>query len=120
MRIFLLAAVGAVALAGAAQAQTGAEIFQRCAGCHSLAAGVMDTPGPNLVGVIGRKAGSQPGASDAMKAAGDKGLVWSEATLDKFLDDPYTAVPDNGMEFSGLERPQDRKAVLDYIKSAPH
>ncbi len=120
MRIFLFAAVAILAVAGAASAQTGAEIFQRCAGCHSVAAGVVDTPGPNLVGLIGRKAGSQPGASDAMKAAGDKGLVWSEATLDKFLDDPYAAVPDNGMEFSGLERAPDRKAVIDYLKSAPH
>ena len=47
------------------------------------------------------------------------GLVWTEDALDHFLADPYS-VPDNGMEFSGLPNAADRKAVIDYIKSAPH
>jgi glucose/arabinose dehydrogenase len=48
--------------------------------------------GPSLVGLVGRRAGT--GLSfNYTKAMSDSGLVWSPATLDKFLVNPVLAVP---------------------------
>ena len=113
--------IGALSVADAAAAQpSGAAVFGQCAGCHALKPGPSGV-GPNLLGVVGRQAGTLAGYDYTLgtKTAGKGGLVWTEDALDHFLADPYS-VPDNGMEFSGLPNAADRKAVIDYIKSAPH
>ncbi len=49
--------------------------------------------GPNLVGVVGRNAASEPGFtlySPALKASR---LTWNKKTLDKFLMNPGEKVP---------------------------
>ena len=42
-----------------------------------------------------------------MKEAGEKGLVWSEETIDKYLENPREFVPKNKMAFVGLQKPED-------------
>ena len=46
--------------------------------------------GPNLYGVVGRKAGTEPGFryGKSLKAAGEKGLVWTEAEIATYVKDP--------------------------------
>jgi len=45
--------------------------------------------GPNLYGVIGRAAGSTDFKYSAdLAAAGEKGLIWDEATLAEYVTDP--------------------------------
>jgi cytochrome c len=90
--LFLFATAPAVA----GDVAVGAKEFNKCKSCHSIIAddGTAVVKGgkvgPNLFGVIGRKAGTVPdfnyGAS--MLAAGEQGLVWDEAQLVSYIQDP--------------------------------
>jgi len=94
----------------------GARAFQRCAACHSLQPDPR-SPAPHLSGVVERRAGAVEGFhySDAMRAAGRRGLVWDEATLDRFLTDPEAVVPGTDMPFQGGSA-AERAAVIDWLR----
>lgn len=98
-----------------ADAAKGKLIFMRCAACHNVKPGEPNKVGPNLSGVVGRKAGMAKGFnySPAMKTAK---VTWNEATLDKWLTRPAGVVPGTSMVFAGLPKPEDRKAVIAYLK----
>lgn len=116
--------VGAMALAvtfasglttNAAYAASGDKVFKKCKACHGFDKNKI---GPNLSGIVGRKAGTVEKFkySKAMKAASDDGLVWSEENLDKFLKKPKTFMKKTKMAFAGLKKDDDRKAVIEYLK----
>ena len=115
-------AAGAILLmlAAAQSAPDGATLFQRCVACHSVDPGERGLQGPNLAGVVGRRAASQAGFeySAAMRQAGARGLVWTEATLDRFLEDPEAVAPKTEMFTPPLRRPADRAALIAYLKSS--
>jgi cytochrome c len=118
----LALAVLAVGPAAGAEAQTldGERLFQRCYACHSLDSSERNLSGPTLRGIFGRHAGAVDGFeySPAMLAAGQRGLVWTEQTLDRFLEDPEELVP--GMRMGGvrLRDPSERRALLQWLKNA--
>src|SRR5476649_1821509 len=90
--------------ARAQSAESGERTFnQQCKSCHTVEKGGPSTLGPNLFGVIGRKAGSAAGfaSSDAMKTSG---ITWDEASLADYLKDPAAKVPETKMVFAGLKR----------------
>ncbi|MBY5531624.1 cytochrome c family protein [Rhizobium leguminosarum] len=91
----------------------GQKAFQRCSACHSTTD--QKKAGPGLGGVVGRAAGSVEGVrySAAMKASG---LVWDEATLDRFLAAPREVVPTTTMTV-GVPKPEDRLNIIAYLKS---
>ena len=75
-------------------------------------------PGPNLAGVVGRRAASLAGFdySPAMKKAGADGLVWSENALDRYLADPLEVLQGTTMSFPGVRDAAERRAVIDYLR----
>lgn len=109
-------ALGSAAFADAAggDARAGAAIYERCAACHSLG---HDRAGPRHCGLIGRRAGSVAGYpySDAMKRSG---MVWSEATLDRFLANPMGALPGTSMGYVGISSAKERSDLIAYLKRA--
>lgn len=114
-------AAGAVAaedinvLLATADPAKGQIVFLQCRACHSLEAAGPSKVGPNLHGVIGRKAGLAPGFaySDAITASG---VVWSADTLDKFLIRPSDFITGTRMVFVGLRKPEDRANVIAYLR----
>jgi cytochrome c len=104
--------------AGAARADgdpaKGEMIYHRCQGCHSID---RNRVGPMHKGLFGRAAGSVPGFnySDAMK---NSGIVWSEQTLDQFLQGPRKMVPGTKMTYAGIADPRDRADLIAYLKQA--
>jgi cytochrome c2 len=110
-----------LSLAGAEPAR-GARVFERCYACHSVAPGEDKLPGPNLRGVVGRRAGTLPGFafSPAMTEAGTHGLRWTRSTLDAFLVDPQRVFPGNEMGMPGLPSADDRRDLIDYLEQASH
>jgi cytochrome c len=98
-------------VAGAADIEHGKQVFQTCAACHT---DKPDALGPNLVGVLGRKAGSRDDFrySNAMQRAG---FTWDAANLKQYLADPQAKVKGNRMPFSGLPNSKDRDDVVAYI-----
>jgi cytochrome c len=112
LAVLALAAFSAV-LSSQADGQGGQALFQkRCAGCHALDA---DHEGPRLRGVMGRAAGSVKTFkySEALK---DAKHTWDEATLDKWLTDTESVVPDNDMSFR-VPKQEERAAIILYLKS---
>jgi cytochrome c len=119
--IFALALMVALGSAAHADAKRGERVFQRCYACHSVVAGEAKLPGPNLRGVLGRRAGTLPGFafSPAMIAAGASGLTWTRAALDAYLANPRAVVPGTEMGMpGGLPSPVDRQDVIDYLAEA--
>jgi cytochrome c len=109
---FFLSAATPVFAAGTAV--TGATTFKaRCASCHSADATKPKVSAPTLAAIVGRKAGSLPQArySQAMKGSG---LIWTAATLDKYLADPRKAVPGTSMLVK-IANPQDRADIIAYL-----
>lgn len=102
--------------AASASAARGKLLFLRCASCHAVEAGAPARIGPNLAGIVGRKAGALPGYdySPALQASS---LIWDEATLDRWLADSGGLVPGNRMAFAGLAKAADRAAVIAYLKT---
>jgi cytochrome c len=100
----------------AGNAKRGAQVFQQCIACHSIELGEHMT-GPSLAHVWNRKAGSAEDFlrySDAMKRAG---IVWNDATLDKWLANPEKFLPGTAMTFPGLKESQARQDVIAYLKA---
>ena len=104
-----------IAAAPPGNAANGAEIFKKCASCHSVDTTGKNGLGPNLRGIAGRKAGMVAGFnySPALKASG---LVWNDKNLARFLAAPRQAVPGTKMIFVGLPKPQDQADVIAYLK----
>lgn len=100
----------------AAAPNPGKTAFIQCAACHAVEAGAAAKVGPNLAGVLGRKAGTAEGFkySAAMLA---KGPTWDEATLDEFLKAPQKFVPGTSMAFAGVQDDAKRAAIIEYLKA---
>ena len=122
IRLFALAAL-LVAPAGYASdakgdAATGKEVFMAsgCPACHGVTQEDNAKVGPNLVGVVGRKAGtvqSLLGPSENLKKYG---VIWSAETLDEFLVNPSAKVPGTAMA-GVLTDPQQRADVIAYLST---
>jgi cytochrome c len=113
----LMAAVAVFAVpSGAQSTPAGAQAFGMCTACHTVAKGGHNGIGPNLSGLIGRRAGSVPGFtySAAMKSSG---LTWDAKTLDAFLAAPTKKVPGTKMPIS-VSDPAKRAAVIAYLTTA--
>lgn len=98
-------------------AAKGEKLFNRCKACHTVEKGGADRQGPNLHGVIGRKAGTKEGYnySKAMKSAD---IVWDEAALDSYITDPRGFIPGNKMIFAGIKSEAQRADLIAYLKQA--
>lgn len=103
--------------AGQASTQVSGEAVYRraCASCHSIEAGV-NRSGPSLAGISDRAAGAvrQFRYSDAMSSSP---VVWTDVQLDAFLTNPRGAMPGNRMAYPGLAGPEDRAAVIRYLRT---
>ena len=119
MRAFVLAlllgAAPSVALAADPLA-AGRAAFKRCANCHQAGPTARSNFGPQLNGIVGRRAGSAPdfAYSPAMKRSG---IVWTEQNLAAFLRDPDAVVPGNKMRFWGISNERQIADLLAYLRS---
>jgi cytochrome c len=108
----LTTGIGAMAEDSSSSAEYDKQLFtKRCGGCHSLD---HDQTGPRLGNVYGRKAGtvSTFRYSDAMKTTQ---ITWNDASLDKWLTDPESVVPDTDMEFH-VPKPDERAAIIRCLR----
>ena len=77
----------------------GATLFARqCGTCHVATEGGGPRQGPTLHGVFGRKAGIVPGFAYTAGYA-ESGIVWNEASLDKYLTNPQAVLPGSIMAY---------------------
>lgn len=106
-----------VAAADPAVIEAGEKVFKKCAACHKVGEGAKNGTGPTQNGIVGRAAGSVEGFkySKALMDMAAAGLVWDEASLDAFLENPKAFMKGTKMSFAGLKKPEDRAAVIAYL-----
>jgi cytochrome c len=97
-----------------ANLKRGQLLFLACKGCHDLEAGVPHKVGPNLHGVVGRRAGTSEGFRYS-EALVQSGIVWTPETLDGFLRQPGAMVRGNGMAFAGIANDADRASLIAWM-----
>jgi cytochrome c len=103
------------AMIAAASPDQGKQVARKCAACHSFEAGGPNKIGPNLAGVVGADIASKDFPySDALK--GKEG-AWTDANLDAFIANPKGWAPGTKMTFPGLKKPEERAAVIAYLRS---
>ena len=116
----LLVLSAPVSVAAEQPRDEGERAFQKCYSCHSVDRKETDLSGPNLAGIVGRRAAVLANFvySPAMKKAGADGLIWSEAALDRYLADPLEMIPETTMSFPGVKNAAERRAIVDYLRRA--
>ena len=126
--VFSLAVAGltVVALTSSALAEgdaaKGKAAFAKCGICHQVGEGAKTLVGPELNGIVGRKAASVADYamySAGMKKLGADGWVWTEENIDKWIADPKAMIPDSPMAlaFPGVPDAGERADIIAYLKT---
>jgi cytochrome c len=113
----LLSAVLMLPAGGSARAAnvvSGKAMFSRCAACHTADKGGANSLGPNLYGVVGRKAGSKPDFAYSAALKNSK-IVWSNQKLDAWIAHPAVVVPGNRMAFAGIPDAKQRADLIAWL-----
>jgi cytochrome c len=110
--------LGGVTQASAQDAAAGQRVYNQCRACHTIDQGGRNAVGPNLHGVVGRKAGAIEGFrySASMKEKAEGGLTWDEANLRAYLANPKAVVPAGSMSYPGLRNEQQLNDLIAYLK----
>jgi cytochrome c len=101
-----------------ATADDGKKIFAKCASCHNAEKGGKNATGPNLYGIVEHLSGAKEGFaySAGMADRNKAGAKWTFEDLDQFLTKPAAFVAKTKMGFDGLKKPEDRAAVIMYLR----
>jgi cytochrome c len=115
--IFIAAAILLSPAAALAEEDLEITFNDHCRECHSFLKGD-NRLGPTLYGVVGRKAGAEPGCGYTQSLK-DSGVTWDEATLDKWIADPDAVIPGNGMSppYGGVADPAIRQRIIAFLKT---
>lgn len=105
-----------LALIADADVARGETLSRACAACHTFDRGGADGTGPHLWNAMTRGVAQVSGFaySDAMAAHGGQ---WTYAELNHFLWKPKEAVPGTKMNFIGLKKPEDRAALIAWLRT---
>lgn len=103
-------------LLATADTTLGESISKKCTTCHDFSKGGPNKVGPNLFGIVGAAKAHQSNYaySPAMAA---KGGSWDVQAISDFLEKPKGYVPGTKMAFAGLKKPEDRAALIAYLKT---
>jgi cytochrome c len=85
-----------------------------CGVCHSVQKTGGPSEGPNLIGVVGREAASQPDFTRYSPALKASRLTWNKQTLDLFLVSPMAMVPGTFMPML-IQDDETRADVVAYL-----
>lgn len=105
-----------VEMVAAADPAAGEKVFGKCKACHGVEQGGPNKVGPNLWDVVGKAKASAEGFSysAALKGLGGE---WTYEALDQYLQNPKAVAPGTKMSFAGLSKPEDRAAVIAYLRA---
>lgn len=115
-KLMMVALLAATQASAAGDPKNGALLFKRCASCHAVGPYASAGYGPQLRGIVGRKAAATTDYrySEAMKKSG---LVWNEKTLAAYIRAPHDVVPGTSMRFWGIKDEQQVADLLSYLRT---
>jgi cytochrome c len=118
----LIAVALATAFSLPARAQdvaAGQRVFNQCRACHIVENNGRNGVGPNLHGVVGRRAASIENFrySANMRTLAEGGLTWDEANLRRYLTNPKDLVPQGSMAFPGIRNEQQLNDLIAFLKA---
>jgi cytochrome c len=101
-------------LLASADPAKGADVFKKCAACHTINQGGAHGIGPNLYATMGKPLAGHPGYdyTDALKKVGGN---WDFEKMNAWLTSPRKFAPGTKMTFAGLSNPQDRANLIVYL-----
>ena len=99
-----------------ADAAKGAEVFKKCASCHTITSGGANGIGPNLYGVLGKKHGHMAGFAYSSGMLAKPGN-WDFEGMNEWLKSPKKYVEGTKMSFAGLSKPEDRANIIAYLNA---
>jgi cytochrome c len=103
--------------ASAPDPDPGARVWRACAVCHSLEPDDGNRAGPTLYGIFGRPIATAPGYaySEALRALD---IVWTEETVAALFEfGPEAYTPGSRMPEQRLPAPEDRRALIEYLRA---
>jgi len=100
-----------------ADIERGKAVAKACAACHGFENDGKNGVGPNLHSVVGRKKDAVAGYSYSGALVAQGGDTWTYSELNKFLWKPKVYAPGTKMSFVGIKKPEDRAAVIAYLRS---
>ena len=106
-----------LAMIAAADAAKGEKLSKTCAACHTFTKGGPAGVGPNLWNVVNGPKDHMPGYAYSGALLEKGGNVWTYAELNKFLWKPKAYAPGTKMSFAGLKKPEDRAALLAWLRT---
>jgi len=92
-----------------------------CLACHSLDPDADARVGPTLAAISGRPLAADRAYSysDALIEKASAGLVWDRETLERFLENPQGFAAGTTMNYPGVEDPEHRLLLIDWLLSDP-
>lgn len=111
----LVALCGPVAAADPAMLARGEQLYGRCVACHAMG---QHRTGPAHCGLFGRRAGTATGFEGYSPALKRSGIVWNEASLERFLANPMNVVPGTTMTYLGVADAGERSALIFWLRHA--
>lgn len=116
LSVFFIGMLTPAAAAFAADDSPMIAFNDHCRQCHSYKKDD-NRLGPSLYGVVGRKAGIEPGFDYSSSLKGSN-ITWTPEMLDKWITNPEALVPGTNMSiFAGLQDPQLRKNIIAFLAS---
>ncbi len=110
-----LAALAPLAAQEIDPAKAKAQFLSSCGVCHTAEKGGANRQGPNLHDIVGKSAAARGDFkfSEPLKSSG---LVWDEATLDRWIEDAAAMRPGTTMAYRQRDA-ERRKLVIAYLKT---
>ena len=100
-----------------ADAAKGAEVFKKCASCHTINNGGANGIGPNLYGTMGEGIGEGKGGFAFSAALSGHGGKWDFESMNAWLKSPKKFAEGTKMSFAGLSKPEDRANLIAYLNA---
>ena len=108
-----------LAAAQAQDATAGARVFNTCRACHTINEGGRAGVGPNLWGIVGRRAASVEGFrySANFRTLGEAGHIWTEENIRRYITNPKDVAPQGIMAYPGLRNEQQMNDLMAYLNA---
>ena len=89
-----------------------------CRACHTFGLNEGHMIGPNLHGIFQRAAVAGVDGFEYSDAFLEADFLWNPGTLDMWLADPSSFLPDSNMRFAGFSSGEDRVDLIAYLLQA--